>query len=64
VKFAAAGPADPVLVYGTRAPKSGENGVAQFDVPMFAAGWGIEDSVTVKLAGDPKGLALGSSSTV
>ena len=57
VKFAAAGPAEPVLDYETRAPKLDENGVALFNVPLFAAGTGIKDSITVKVAGEPKGLA-------
>lgn len=57
VKFAAAGPAEPVLDYETRAPKLDENGVALFNVPLFAAGTGIKDSITVKVAGEPKGLS-------
>jgi hypothetical protein len=56
VKFAAAGPAEPVLDYETRAPKLDENGTALFAVPLFAAGGGIKDSITVKVAGDVKGL--------
>ena len=57
VKFAAAGPAEPVLDYETRAPKLDENGTALFAVPLFAAGTGIKDSITVKVAGDVKGLS-------
>jgi hypothetical protein len=57
VKFAAAGPAGPVLDYETRAPKLDENGTALFAVPLFAAGTGIKDSITVKVAGDVKGLS-------
>lgn len=56
VRFAAAGPAEPVLDYETRVPKMDENGVALFNVPLFAAGTGIKDSITVKVAGEPKGL--------
>ena len=56
VKFAAAGPAEPVLDYETRAPKLDENGTPLFNVPLFAAGTGIKDSITVKVAGEPKGL--------
>ena len=56
VRFAAAGPAEPVLDYETRAPKLDENGVALFNVPLFAAGTGVKDSITVKVAGEPKGL--------
>jgi hypothetical protein len=57
VKFAAAGPAEPVLDYETRAPKLDENGTALFNVPRFAAGSGVKDSITVKVAGEPKGLS-------
>ncbi len=57
VKFAAAGQAEPVLDYETRAPKLDENGAALFNVPLFAAGTGIKDSITVKVVGEPKGLS-------
>lgn len=57
VKFAAAGPAEPVLDYETRVAKVDENGTALFNVPLFAAGTGIKDSITVKVAGEPKGLS-------
>ena len=56
VKFAAAGMAEPVLDYETKAPKLDENGVALFNVPLFAAGSGIKDTITVKVSGEPKGL--------
>jgi hypothetical protein len=56
VKFAAAAPAEPVLDYETRAPKLDENGTPLYAVPLFAAGGGIRDSITVKVAGDVKGL--------
>jgi hypothetical protein len=57
VKFAAAGPAEPVLDFETRAPKVDENGTALFNVPLFAAGSGIKDSISVKVAGELKGLS-------
>ncbi len=38
VKFAAAGPAEPVLDFETRQPKTDENGVPLFNVPVFATG--------------------------
>ena len=57
IKFAAAGPAEPVLDFATKAPKTDENGVALFQVPVFAAGSGIKDSITVKVAGEIKGLS-------
>jgi hypothetical protein len=57
LKFAAAGAAEPVLDYETRAPKLDENGLALFNVPLFAAGSGVKDSITVKVSGEPKGLS-------
>ena len=57
MKFAAAGPAEPVLDFETRAPKVDENGTALFNVPLFAAGSGIKDSISVKVAGELKGLS-------
>ena len=57
VKFAAAGPPEPVLDFETRAPKLDEVGVPLFNVPLFAAGSGIKDSITVKVSGEPKGLS-------
>ena len=57
VKFAAASPAEPVLDYETRAPKLDENGTPLYPVPLFAAGGGIKDSITVKVAGDVMGLS-------
>ena len=57
VKFAAAGPAEPVLDFETRQPKTDENGVPLFNVPVFAAGSGVKDSITIKVAGEVKGLS-------
>ena len=59
VKFAAAGPAEPVLDFETRQPKTDENGVLLFNVPVFAAGSGVKDSITIKVAGEVKGTAEG-----
>lgn len=56
VKFAAAGPAEPILDYETRAPKLDETGTPLYSVPIFAAGGGIKDSIAVKVVGEPKGL--------
>jgi hypothetical protein len=57
IKFAAAGPAEPVLDFASKAHKTDENGVPLFQVPVFAAGSGIKDSITVKVAGEVKGLS-------
>ena len=57
VRFVSAGPVTPVLDYETKAPKLDENGTPLFNVPIFAAGGGARDSITVKVAGEPKGLS-------
>jgi hypothetical protein len=57
VKLAAAGPAEPVLDFETRQPKTDENSVPLFNVPVFAAGSGVKDSITIKVAGEVKGLS-------
>jgi hypothetical protein len=56
VRFVTAGPAEPVLDYETRAPKADENGQPLFSVHLFAVAAGSRDSITVKVAGEPKGL--------
>ena len=57
IKFAAAGAAEPVLDFATKSQKTDEHGVPLFQVPVFAAGGGIKDSITIKFAGDVKGLS-------
>lgn len=56
IKFATAGPAEPVLNFATKAPKTDDNGTPLYSVPVFAAGSGIKDSITIKVSGDVKGL--------
>ena len=56
IRFAIAGPAQPVVDYDTKAPRLDENGTPLFSVPLFAAGAGIKDTITVKVSGEPKGL--------
>ena len=56
VKFAVAGQAEPVVNFETKAPRVDENGIQLFNVPLFAAGAGIKDTITVKIPGEPKGL--------
>ena len=48
VKFAAAGPAEPVLDYVTRVQKLDEKGTALFDVPL-AEGSVAKEMVTGKV---------------
>ena len=57
IKFAAAGAAEPVLDFATKSQKTDEHGVPLFQVPVFAAGSGIKDSITVKVAGEVRGLS-------
>ena len=57
IKFAAAGAAEPVLDFATKSQKTDEHGVPLFQVPVFAAGGGIKDSITIKVAGEVKGLS-------
>ena len=57
IKFAAAGVAEPVLDFATKTQKTDENGMPLYAVPVFAAGGGIKDSITIKVAGDVKGLS-------
>ena len=57
IKFEAAGPSEPVLDFATKAQRTDENGMAIFQVPVFAAGSGVKDSITIKVAGEVKGLS-------
>ena len=38
-------------------PQLDENGTAMFNVPLFAAGGGVKDSIMVKVSGETKGLS-------
>ena len=58
VKFAAAGPSEPVLDFATKAQRTDENGVGIFQVPAFAAGSGFKDLITIKVAGGVRGSPL------
>ncbi|NBP83277.1 hypothetical protein EBU60_05390 [bacterium] len=49
VKFAAAGPAEPVLDFETRQAKTDEHGVPLFSILVFAAGTGVQDSISTWL---------------
>jgi len=55
IKFAAAGPSEPLLDFATKAQRTDENCMAIFQVPVFAAGSGVKDSIT--MAGEVKGLS-------
>jgi len=52
IKFAAAGPSEPVLVFATKAQWTDENGIPIFQVAVFADGSGVKNSITIKVAGE------------
>ena len=56
VRFITAGPAEPVLDFETRIQRADVDGVPLYNVHLFAVGNGSRDSITVKIAGEPKGL--------
>ena len=45
VRFAAAGPAEPVLDFETRQPKTDGHGVPLFNILVFAAGTGVRHAI-------------------
>jgi len=55
VQFVSAGPAEPVLDFETRAPKLDANGRAVFNVHLFVISPDSYDTLSVKVAGEPKG---------
>ena len=56
VSFVAAGAPEPAVEFDTKAPKLDESGQPLFNVHLFAVGAGGRDVITVKVAGEPKGL--------
>lgn len=56
VQFMSAGPAEPVLDFETRAPKLDANGLAVYSVHLFAISPDSYDTLSVKVAGEPKGV--------
>ncbi|MDE3082731.1 MAG: helix-turn-helix domain-containing protein [Acidobacteriota bacterium] len=59
VKFAAAGPAEPVLDYETRTPKLDENGVALFNVPNGRIKF--DRALTIREAADVLGVSYATA---
>lgn len=57
VRFATAGPAEPVLDFESRTHRVDDAGQPLYNVHLFAAGDRVRDSITVRVAGEPKGLA-------
>lgn len=56
VRFVTAGPAEPVIDFETKTQRVDASGLALFNVHLFAVGSGSRDSITVKVAPEPKGL--------
>jgi len=56
-EIGATGPSEPVLHFATKAQRTDENGMVIFQVPVFAAGGGAKDSITIEVAREVKGLS-------
>jgi hypothetical protein len=56
VQFMSAGPAEPVVDFDTKAPKTDSNGQPLYSVHLFAISSDSYDTLTVKVAGEPKGI--------
>lgn len=56
VRFVSAGAAEVDVDFATKAAKTDETGRTIYKVNLFAVGAGGHDIVTVKVAGEPKGL--------
>lgn len=59
ITFLAAAPPEPVLDYDSKAPKLDESGQAVFAVQLVALTGGGAEVLSVKLTGEPKGIAQG-----
>lgn len=57
VNFVAAGPPEVAVDFETKAPKTDGTGRTIYNVHLFAVGAGSRDVLTVKVAGEPKGIA-------
>jgi hypothetical protein len=60
ITFLAAAPPEPVLDYDSKAPKVDESGQGLFAVQLVALTGGGAEVLSVKLAGEPKGITQGS----
>ena len=59
--FLAAGPPEPVLDFESKAPKVDENGAPLHSVQVVALNDGGAEVISVKVAGQPKGVGQGST---
>jgi hypothetical protein len=56
MRFISSGPPEPTLDFETRAPKLDDEGRAIFQVHLFVVVAGGQELMTVKVAGEPKGI--------
>jgi hypothetical protein len=56
VSFVTAGPAEPAVDFDTKVQKLDDDGQPVFNVHLFSIGAGGRDVITVKVAGEPKGI--------
>ena len=56
VSFVTAGPAEPAIDFDTKLQKLDDTGQPVFNVHLFSVGAGGRDVITVKVAGEPKGI--------
>ncbi len=59
--FLAAGPPEPVLDFASKAPKVDESGAPLHSVQLVALNDGGAEVISVKVAGQPKGVSQGST---
>ncbi|MGH9062768.1 MAG: hypothetical protein ACRDZQ_13885 [Acidimicrobiales bacterium] len=60
ITFLAAAPPEAVLDYDSKAPKVDDTGQAAFSVQLVALTGGGAEVLSVKLSGEPKGIAQGA----
>ena len=59
--FLAAGPPEPVLDFESKTPKVDDNGAPLHSVQVVALNDGDAEVISVKVAGQPKGVSQGST---
>ncbi len=59
--FLAAGPPEPVLDFASKAPKVDEHGAPLHSVQVVALNDGGAEVISVKVAGQPKGVTQGAT---
>ena len=57
VRFVAAGPPEASVDFSTKAQRTDDTGAPLFQVHLFAVGGGARDVISVRVAGEPKGIA-------